>query len=492
MKTNLVIVALSSILLLVGCATHSASGASSLGTEQARKPSIILIVADDLSLLDLSTYGKTPISVPTPNLDRLAKRGVTFRRGYSTASVCSPSRAALMTGQYQQRYGFEFLTPEGPDGGGQGLAENQRVFVSDLKVGGYRTAMLGKWHLGSTNDRLPTTRGFDQFFGFLAGETAYAEEKTPGLISVAAPYVGKRSFTRSAEWIKLMSDLAGDNTPPKIENDDQSYLTDLLTRKAVEFIRSSGQSPYFLYLAHLAPHTPYQALEADVANFTNLKDPLQRTYAAMISSLDRSVGAVLDAVEASGAGEDTLIIFTADNGAATYMGVSDCETLAGGKLSYFEGGARIPLIISWPRKWPSGRVDSRNVSQLDLAPTILAAAKVDAATRFDGRDLTPLMTPDRQSETVHETLFWRTGAEYAVLSGDLKLLSNTRQGAFPWLFDLSSDPRERKSLTFERRSEVANLQRRYNDWAKSMRQPAWPSNQVVQVFQCGRISFHEQ
>jgi len=486
------IAAIACILFASGCASQQIKLGDAPETQSSRKPNIILIVADDLSQLDLSTYGRSPKSIPTPNLDRLAKRGVTFKRGYSTASVCSPSRAALMTGQYQQRHGFEFLTPEGPDGGGHGLAASQRVFAQDLQSGGYRTAMIGKWHLGSTKERIPTSRGFDQFFGFLSGETAYADEKSEGLISMTAPYVGKRSFARNADWIKLFSDFADDENPPKVENDEASYLTDLLTNKAVEFIRSSGTEPYFLYLAHLAPHSPYQALETDVSRFSHIKDPLERTYAAMISSLDRSVGVLLDAVEASGAAEDTLIIFTADNGAATYMGVSDCETLAGGKLSYFEGGARVPLIVSWPRRWPSGTNDSRNVSQLDLAPTILAAAKIEAANVFDGRDLTPLMMPTRLAEAVHETLFWRTGSEYAVLSGDLKLLSNTRQGAFPWLFDLASDPRETRSLTFERRPEVADLQQRYQDWAKSMKPPAWPAKQVVQVFQCGRISFHEQ
>jgi arylsulfatase A-like enzyme len=397
-----------------------------------------------------------------------------------------------MTGQYQQRHGFEFLTPEGPDSGGQGLAPEQRVFAGDLRAAGYRTALVGKWHLGATPDRLPTARGFDQFFGFLPGETAYASEATPGLTSVPAPYLGSRSFTRRADWVRLMSDVADDERPPVIETNESTYLTDLLTRKAVDFIRTSSDAPYFLYLAHLAPHSPYQALDSDLSRFAHIKDPLQRTYAAMIHALDRSVGAVLDAVDASGARDDTIIIFTADNGAATYMGVSDCTTVSGGKLSYFEGGARVPLIISWPRQWPKGLSDTRNASHLDVAPTLLAAAGVASPSVFDGRDLTPLMSPARQHEVIHEALFWRVGPEYAALSGNLKLLSNTRPGAYPWLFDLSVDPRETVNLTYARPGEARALQERYQQWAQAMKAPAWAPKQIVQVMQCGRISFHEQ
>ncbi len=459
---------------------------------RAGRPNLILIVADDLAALDLSAYGGSVRSVATPNIERLARRGVLFRRGYATAAVCSPSRAALMTGQYQQRHGFEFLTPEGADGGGHGLAPGQRVFAGDLKAAGYRTAMFGKWHLGATPDRLPTARGFDRFFGFLAGETSYAREGTPGLVSLPAPYVGTRSFTRRADWVRLMSDAAGDDQPPVIESDETTYLTDLLTSRAVDYIKASGDAPYFVYLAHLAPHAPFQALEGDIARFASIEDPLQRSYAAMIHALDRSVGAILDAVDASGAAEDTIIVFTADNGAATYMGVSDCETTAGGKLSYFEGGARVPLIVSWPRAWPKGFVDRRNASLLDVAPTLLAAAGATSPTAFDGRDLTPLMSPARRADVIHETLFWRTGPEFAVLAGDLKLLSNTRPGAYPWLFDLASDPRETVSLTFRRRADVGDLQKRYQEWSQAMQPPAWQPGQVIQVFQCGRISFHEQ
>ncbi|MFN9161196.1 MAG: sulfatase-like hydrolase/transferase [Alphaproteobacteria bacterium] len=460
--------------------------------EPPSRPNVVLIVADDLGVPDLSTYGRGRVAVPTPNLDRLAKQGVTFRRGYSTAPVCSPARAALMSGQYQQRHGFEFLTPEGADGGKQGLAPEQRVFAADLKAAGYRTGIVGKWHLGSTPDRLPTARGFDFFHGFLSGETAYADAATPGLTSLPIPYLGDRSFTRKSDWVRVMTSRAGQEGPPTVVNNDNVYLTDDLTEQAVSFIREAGDTPYFLYAAHLAPHSPMQALEADIARFKHIKEPLQRVYAAMIHSLDRSVGKILDAVKKSGKADNTIIIFTADNGAATYIGVSDCETIAGGKLSMFEGGTRVPYIVSWPARWPKASVDARNVSHLDVAPTVLAAAGATSATAFDGKDLTPLMQPGRRSEVVHETLFWRVGPEYAALSGDMKLISNTRPGSFPWLFDISKDPTERNLLTFSRRDAVGELVKRYKAWESSMKAPNWQPKQVLQVFQCGRISFHEQ
>jgi len=474
--------------LALGCSTVSGEARS----DQRRMPNMVLIVADDLSVLDLATYGAGAVAVPTPNIDRLARRGLIFRRGYSTASVCSPSRAALMTGQYQQRHGFEFLTPEGVDSGGAGLASTQRVFAGDLREAGYRTAMIGKWHLGASPDRTPTSRGFDYFFGFLSGETAYVRAGTPGTTSLPAPYVGARSFERRVDWVQVFQDWAGDNREPELVANDQAYLTDELTREAIRFIDNSDPRPYFLYLGHLAPHAPFQALDADLSRFSSMEDPLQRTYASMIHALDRSVGAVLDVIERSPDGDNTIIIFTADNGAATYMGISDCDALAGGKLSYFEGGARVPYIVSWPRRWPRGQSDERVVSHLDIAPTLLSAAGVQTGRSYDGLDLSPMVQPERADEVIHDTLFWRTGSEFAVLAGDWKLLSNTRPGAFPWLFNLSDDPEERSSQTFARREVVADLQRRYEEWNAQMQPPAWPASQTIQVFQCGRISFHEQ
>jgi arylsulfatase A-like enzyme len=220
-----------------------------------RAPNVILILADDLGIPDVSAYGHQ-VAVPTPNIDRLAARGVRFTRGYATASVCSPSRAGLLSGQYQQRHGFEHLAPSGRASGGHGLAPEQRLLPEALKAGGYRTAAIGKWHLGSTAERLPTSRGFDTFFGFEGGEIAHIDADTPGATSVPAPVLGSRSFKRGEPWLEVGRWTAGSPDKQTVRNEGK-YLTEELTEEAVKFIREGrGGEPYFLYLAHHAPHSP--------------------------------------------------------------------------------------------------------------------------------------------------------------------------------------------------------------------------------------------
>ena len=457
------------------------------------RPNVIVILADDLGVQDVGAYGHRS-AVPTPNIDKLAARGVRFDRGYATAPVCSPSRAALMSGRYQQRQGFEYLIPERQNegGGAPGLDPEQRILPEALKGRGYRTAAVGKWHLGDTPDRLPTARGFDSFFGFLPGEIAYMDRSRPGLTSVPAPYLGERSFTRRLDYTKVGRWRAGSTTRELVANDD-SYLTEELTREAVAFIDANRRRPYFLYLAHLAPHSPFQATTKYLDRFPNERDPLKRTYAAMVSALDDSVGEVMAAVEASGRADNTIIVFSADNGAATYMNVSDCTgAIAGGKLAMWEGGVRVPLIVSWPARWPKGVVEKRNVSLMDVAPTIVAAAGAAADPASDGVDLSPRVAGADRDAPIHDTLFWRLGHEYAVLQGDTKLISNTRPGAFPWLLDLASDPGETRNQLFGQRAKAADLVARYKRWSAGLRDPAWPSKETLQVFHCGRISFNDQ
>jgi len=472
--------------ILIACALATPAVAKD------RRPNVIVILADDLGVADLSAYGYRS-AVPTPNIDKLAARGVRFTRGYATAAVCSPSRAALLSGRYQQRHGFEFLIPEAHNKGGDapGLAPEQRLLPEALKKAGYRTAAIGKWHLGDTPDRLPTARGFDRFFGFLPGEIAYADAKTPGLVSQPVPYVGGRSFSRRLPYLEVGRWRAGSPAKETVKNEDR-YLTQELTREAVDFIRSSRGKPYFLYLAHLAPHSPFQAPQAYVDRFAHEKDPTKRVYAALIASLDDAVGELMAAVEASGEADNTIVVFSADNGAATYLGVSNCADIAGGKLSHYEGGVRVPYLVSWPRRWPKGQVDGRNVSLLDVYPTVLAAAGLKPDGPLDGHDLTPFMAADARDRTVHETLFWRTGHEFAALSGDWKMISNTRAGAFPWLFDLRRDPTETVNLMFAERDRVKDLKARYDAWAKQLRPPAWPTKETLQVMHCGRISHNDQ
>ncbi len=455
-------------------------------------PNIIVILADDLGTPDISAYGYRS-AISTPNIDQLARRGVRFTRGYVSASVCSPSRAGLLSGQYQQRHGFEYLTPENDtDRGSHGLAPDQRLLPEPLKKAGYHTVAIGKWHLGNSPDRLPTARGFDEFYGFLGGETAYIDSRTPGATSVSVPYVGERSFTRKVASQVVGRWRAGSPEKTLINNDDR-YLTDEFTDEAVRAITDRPKDrPFFMYLAYNAPHAPMQATAKYMARFPNEKDPVRRTYAAMISALDDGVGRVLGELDRQGVRDNTIVVFLADNGAATYLGISDCETLAGGKLSAYEGGARVPYIVSWPARWPKGQVDTRNVSSLDIYATAISAAGIPSDKPLDGVDLTPLMQPDRRREVVHDALFWRIGPEYAALSGDWKLFSNTRPGNWPWLFDLASDPRETQSVLFRRRDIVGSLKGKYDAWARQMKPSSWAPKETLQVMECGRVVFHDQ
>ncbi len=461
--------------------------------QQRRPPNVIVIVADDLGVQDISPYGHRS-AVPTPNLERLARRGVTFQRGYATAPLCSPSRAALLSGQYQQRHGFEFLIPErhNEGGGALGLGPNQRLLPEALQRRGYVTAGIGKWHLGDTPDRLPTARGFRSFVGFLPGEIAYIDKGHPDAITLPAPYVGERSTTRRLDYTNVYRWSAGAAGQQRVDNADR-YLTDELTTEALQVIRGNRRRPYFLYLAHLAPHSPFQTTRQRLERTPNQSTPLRRVYASMVTALDESVGQILDAVEASGQADNTIIVFTSDNGAATYMNVSACDgQLAGGKLSMFEGGVRVPLIISWPARWPQGKIERRNASLLDIYPTVAAAAGVKEARPTDGVDLTPFVAGAQSSAVMHENLFWRSGHEFAVLSGDNKLISNSRPGAFPWLFDLAADPAETNTLMHAKAPLARELMGRYRAWAAQMQEPAWPSKETLQVFQCGRISYNDQ
>ena len=471
---------------IVGFAPGIAAGQAA----KTARPNVILIVADDLGTTDLSTYGY-PSAIPTPNIDRLAARGVKFTRGYATASVCSPSRAGLLTGQYQQRHGFEYLAPSSPRQPDGGLAPGQTLISEQLKADGYRTVGIGKWHLGLTAERLPTARGFNEFYGFLGGETSFIDPAVPGAVSLPAPYVGDRSFRRGTEGTDVFRWRAGAPAREAINN-TQEYLTDALTDEAVRHIRQTRRQgqPLFMYLAYNAPHSPFQATKKYYDRFPNERDPLKRTYAAMVSALDDGVGRVMTALEEVGIADNTIVVFTSDNGAATYFGISDCTNLSGGKLSYNEGGPRVPYIVSWPAKWPKGKVEGRNVSQLDLYPTILAAAGLKANKPLDGVDLTPRMPGD--DPPIHEALFWRTGAEYAVLMGDWKLMSNTRPGNSPWTFDLKNDPLEATTETFRQPERTKELQASYAAWQAQMKPPAWPSTSGFQVFACGRVVFHDQ
>src|SRR5262245_58392407 len=326
------------------------------------RPNVVLIVSDDLGYADIGVHGSRDI--PTPNIDRIAREGVRFTDAYVSGPYCSPSRAGLMTGRYPQRFGYEF----NPDGSPEyGLPLTETTLAERLKAAGYRTVLLGKWHLGFADRLRPLRRGFEQFYGFLGAEHSY--------VSVADTDVGTN----------LPDPLLDGTTPAS----PVTYLTDTLGDRAVAYIEQHASEPFFMYLAFNAPHVPIEAPERYLARFPGIADPRRRTYAAMVSAMDDAIGRTLEALRDQELEEETLVIFLNDNGGPTMptttVNGSSNAPLRGSKRQTWEGGIRVAFAMSWKGHLDAGRVDHRPVIQLDVLPTVLAAAGVaTSGSELDG------------------------------------------------------------------------------------------------------------
>lgn len=409
----------------------------------AKKPNIVVILADDLGYADVGFHGCKDI--PTPNLDALAKQGVRCTNGYVSGPYCSPTRAGLLTGRYQTRFGHEF----NPGGGKQGLPVDQTTMAQYLKKLGYVTALVGKWHLGGEPNMHPMARGFDEFFGFLGGAHSYfpAKEKGDTILRGKKP--------------------AG----------EKDYLTDALAREAVSFIDRNADKPFFLYLAFNAVHTPMHATDKYLDRFAKIQDKQRRTYAAMLSAMDDAVGQVLARLRDKGLEENTLIFFFSDNGGPTMVGTtingSSNYPLRGSKRTLWEGGVRVPFLVAWKGKLPAGKTYDHPVIALDVLPTALAAAGLDAppaSSKIDGVNLLPYLT-GKKTEAPHDMLFWRFGQMMAVRKGDWKLVRV--DGPALHLFNLKSDIGESKDVAQQHADLVQELQTAWNRWNESNVPPLW-------------------
>lgn len=460
-------------------------------------PNVVLIVADDLSRNDVGFHGH-PI-VRTPHMDALAAEGVTFTEATATTSICAPSRAALLTGRYQQRFGFEYQphtryprnrleylvfrylidtspmvpappgpVPRGRDIARQGLPPSELTLAELLHARGYRTAAYGKWHLGYNAERFsPLEFGFDEHYGFYEAFSLYAPLDREDVVDVRID-----DFSDRHMWSQ------GRSGPSAIVHNDvvvteSRYLTDVLADRAVSFIRD-GAEPFFLYLPFSAPHTPLQAPAEYWDLYPEVEDPVHRAYYAMISNLDSAVGEVLDALEESGVAENTLVILTSDNGGVSYLGVSDNGPLAAGKFSNFEGGLAVPLVMRLPGRLPAGSVVREPVSLLDIMPTVAAATGRRPAfpAPLDGENLLA-GPPDRSA------LFWRSGYNLAVRSGDWKLQIDRRDGS-RWLYNLRRDPAESSDLSSRHPRQVERLRDLLGEWEAGLAEKRWP--RVMDVF----------
>lgn len=471
-----------------------ASTAYSQRTDIKDKPNIILILADDLGYNDLSTYGNK--NIPTPNIDQLAGKGVRLTNGYCSSPICSPSRAGLMTGRYQQRFGFEFQERDAPIGKysiwqkaafaqramregdhidfnkntnapPNGLPEGEITIASLLKQSGYHTAAIGKWNLGRAIYQLPSAKGFDYFYGFYSAAGLYADKKDTSIYNKKLD-----DILDAAVWYREGNSAVRRNDSVVTE---KRYLTFAFADEAATFIHRQKDSSFFLYLAFNAPHTPFQAPKEIVSKFSNVEDETKRVYYAMISALDHAIGKVLKTLEADGIAEKTLIIFSSDNGGATYTQATDNEPLKGGKMSHFDGGIKVPFIISYPAKINAGIVYDYPVSLLDILPTCISAAhgSLPNGTSIDGVDLIPYLNGSNKNRP-HPILYWRNGYSKAIRKDDLKLYVNEKEKV-NFLYDLLKDPYEREDLSTTQPEKVKELENELKKWEQNLAQPLWKS-----------------
>ena len=409
----------------------------------ARKPNVIIIVADDLGYADVGFNGCTDI--PTPNLDSLAQNGVRFAEGYVTCPICSPSRAGLLTGRYQQRFGHEFNPSLETEAEAFGMPLDQITIAAMLKNAEYATGMVGKWHLGLKPEYHPLRRGFQEFYGFLQGAHSYVNLRK----------TDRYPILRGTEPI-----------------DEPEYLTDAFTREAVAFIDRHSTDPFFLYLTYNAVHTPMQAPQKYLDRFPNIAETKRRTYAAMLSAMDDGIGAVLRKLRDNGLDQDTMIFFFSDNGGPIYVNSSSNLPLNGAKGTVYEGGIRVPFLFQWQRRLPRGTVYKNPVSTLDIFATVAAAAgaEVPRDRKMDGVNLMPYLLGWKRTQP-HEILFWRVGDMNAVRKGNWKL---ARKGnALVFLFDLATDMGEQKNLAKERPDILRELNAAFKAWDAELVPPLW-------------------
>lgn len=408
------------------------------------KPNIIVITSDDMGYADISCHGCKDI--PTPNIDSIAQNGIRFTDGYVSASVCSPSRAGLMTGRYQQRFGYEYNPGPEPQGiqDHVGLPLHEITLADITASAGYVTGAVGKWHLGSAPHFHPLKRGFDEFFG------------SP---HSGHPYFGKH-------WMKSNQLMRG-TTPV----DEKEHLTDAFTREAVAFIERHRTQPFFLYLAYHAPHKPLQVPPRYQNSFKHITKPVRHDYAGLIAALDDGIGKVLATLRELGLEEDTLLFFLNDNGGAGSYGARN-SPLKAGKGSLFEGGIRVPFMVKWPSHLSSARTYDHPVISLDILPTVAAAAGATLPKNhtFDGVDLIPYLTGTDKTPP-HEFFFWRTGHYYAVRQGNWKLVNTSSHAE---LFDLATDISETRNLAAEQPNVVKKLTKAHEAWNTQMIDPLWP------------------
>ena len=476
--------------------------AESIGVGEDQLPNIIVILADDLGYNDISTFGGGLASgaVKTPSIDALAASGAVFEQSYAGNATCAPSRAMLMTGRYPTKTGFEF-TPM-PSGFGpmvsmisnqmesglpeglfnddlaeeslpyeqQGLPSPEVTIAEILKDSGYYTAHIGKWHLGRSKGMAPNDQGFDD--SLLMASGLYLPENDPDVVNARVAFDPIDQFL----WARMTFASAFNNGGEERFR-PKGYLTDYWTDQAVKVIRNNKHRPFFLYLAHWGPHTPLQATREDFEAVGDITPHRLRVYAAMVRAIDRSVGRITAVLEEEGLSNNTIVVFSSDNGGAGYIGLPDVNApFRGWKLTNFEGGLRVPMFIKWPKKIAPGVRATPPVAHIDLMPTLAMAAGADLPidVEIDGVDILPLASDPDGTEWARDTLFWQSGY-YRVVRHQGWKLQITERPKREWLFNLAEDPTEQNNLAESEPEKVNELRSLLAQHAARAREPLHPS-----------------
>ena len=464
-----------------------------------RPPNVVLIMVDDMGVNDLTYNGGGVANgiVPTPHIDSIAREGVNFTNGYAGHATCAPSRASVLTGRFPSRIGF-VSTPvpaafakniaemrqdephppkymaeredEVPGFMEQGLPAEEITLAELLSQKGYYTALVGKWHLGDAEKFRPDTQGFRQFVAHPSGSTLYLPKDDPAVVNAMLDFDPISTF----EWKNNDYNVAtnsGERFVPK------GYLTDYLAQEAAKVIGHNKNRPFFLYLSFNAVHTPLQATREDYDALPHIENHTLRVYAAMIRALDRGVGRVLDALKQNGLEENTLVVFTSDNGAPNYLGLPDLnQPYRGWKSTFFEGGLHVPFFMKWPANIAKGLIYQYPVGQVDVFATAAAASgtALPADRVIDGVDLLPFVNGTANGPP-HKILVWDAGSYQTVLVGDWKLqiIEKTHQ---QWLFNLVQDPTEQVNLAETHPEKAGELKAILADLNRNARaKPKWPS-----------------
>ena len=465
-----------------------------------RKPNIIFILADDLGFNDISTFGGGVAGgrVKTPNIDRLAARGAVFTQAYAGTATCAPSRAMIMTGRYPTRTGFEFTpTPNGmgnvvsmfsdteatglppiafnseqasksPPYALQGLPGSEVTVAEVLRDTGYHTVHIGKWHTGLGPEFGPNAQGFDE--SLLMASALYLPENSPNVVNAKLPFDPIDIFL----WAKMQF-ASSYNEGSWFE--PGGYLTDYWTDEAIKVIHNNRNRPFFLNVAHWGVHSPLQATKSDYEAVGDIQPERLRVYAAMVRALDRSVGRIMDALQAEGLADNTMIVFTSDNGGAGYIGLPDInQPYRGWKMTLFEGGIHVPMFVSWPGHIPANSHIASPVAHIDLMPTFasVAGGKLPAGVEIDGVDLMPYASGTAAGgQSPHDAIFWQSAYYKAVRQGDWKL-QVTEKPAKTWLFNLAVDPTEKTNVADQNPDKVAALKKLLADHQATARPPLYP------------------